>query len=146
MNIVNPDTPDDLSSGLCKMSDMSLYPILLMLRPPRTDLYARIIQASPENHLRLTYSFAIDYLKNGANTIFLRQGIMMRIQGGEENFIIFNPIPAYVDLSIVYSLIPVPYTKNYVEAFCAANRAFTNNLTTARVSYVKPGYVVLVPA
>lgn len=144
-NITNPGTPDDLSSGVCEMSKMAQYPILLMLRPPRNDLYTRIIQANPENRLRLTYSFAIDYLKNGSNTIFLRQGMMIQLTDQNE-FVIFNPLPAYVDLTKVYTVTPVLYTVGYVEEFCKVNKSYVDGITEARVCYVKEGLVILVPA
>lgn len=145
--ITNPGTPDELTKGVCLVSDMQRYPALLRLRPPRIDLYSRILQASPENRLRLTYSFAVDYLRLGSNTIFLRQGLMLQLNDpAGESFIIFSPVPEGFNVTKKYNVVPVKYDANYVTNFCAANTDYVSTLNgIARVAYVRDGYVILTP-
>lgn len=146
--IRNPGTPDEITRAVCRVSDMKMYPILLRLRPPREDLYARILRATPENHLRLTYSFAVDYLRLGSNTIFLRQGLMLQLHDpAGEGFVIFSPIPTGYDTTKKHDVVPVKYDDNYVANFCNLNPDYVSTLNgIARVAYVREGYVILIPS
>lgn len=146
-HVTNPGTPDELTRGVCLVSDMQRYPSLLRLRPPRTDLYSRILQASPENRLRLTYSFAVDYLRLGSNSIFLRQGLMLQLHDpAGESFIIFSPVSEGYDVTKKYNVVPVKYDADYVTNFCMTNADYVTTLNgIARVAYVREGYVILTP-
>lgn len=148
MHIINPVTPDDVSTAICSVKNMELYPILLRLRPPRLDLYTRILRATPEDRTRLKYSFALDYLKYGNNMIILRDGLMLRLQGASgDNFLIFHPPADRLDEKSTHYVVPVPFNDRYIEDFVAANQNYAASLNgVARVCIVWEGYVILTPA
>jgi hypothetical protein len=149
MFITNPATPDDISRNVCGTKEMDAYPILLRLRPPRLDLYARIIQANAENRVRLMFSFAVDYLRFGNNSIFLRQGLMLRMQSNrdDDDFAIFNNMSDQIDTSKIHYVVPVIFDADYVEAFVTANPEYAEKLEgMARVCFVREGYVILISA
>lgn len=148
-NIVNSDTPDDLTMGICSVATMTQYPILLRLRPPQTAMYMRILLASPENRLRLMYSFAMEYMKYGNDTLILRQGLMLQLQSikASDNFVIFMPSHTTLDLTIPHYIVPSTYSEGYVERFCNSNPDYISHFgVNARVTIVSPGHVILIPS
>jgi hypothetical protein len=70
-----------IASAVASDAEMNLYPILMRLRPPRMDLYSRIVLAEEPTKTRLMYSFVIDYIRGGAGNIFARSGLIINMAG-----------------------------------------------------------------
>ena len=127
----------DAIAPLYGVTGMYGYPILLRLRPPRVDLFNRIMAAEGAERFRMMYSYVIDYVRGGADTIFKRQGLMMNLPG--DNFAIV-PVPASIPISDVHDVTPVPYSESFMSDFRAANPTYMAFIDEYDTGYVIAAY------
>lgn len=128
-HIINSNVPS-IATEVVPISLMDNFPILIRLRPPRYDLYTRIIAATGVARERLKYSFVMDYIRGGAGTIFARQGLCIKLPG--ELFVILS---GGIDTLLqIHEIVPISFDgltpDEFVEAFCAVNESFAEYITS----------------
>lgn len=128
-HIINSNIPS-IATEVIPIRSMDNFPILIRLRPPRYDLYSRIIAATGVARERLKYSFVMDYIRGGAGTIFARQGLCIKLPG--ELFVILSA--AIDNLPQIHEVVPVVFNDltpdEFVEVFCTVNESFADYITS----------------
>jgi hypothetical protein len=120
---------------------MYSYPILNRLRPPRKDLYARIITANEENRWRLMYSFVIDFVWSGSTTLFPHQGLMVAFScpgNVMNNTFIIMSTSELIPLDIPHTITPILYEdeETFWTSFAQANPDYMQYLLDYSPEYV----------
>ncbi len=55
--------------------EMNNFPALIRLRPPRIDVYTKIITATGDDRLRLEYSYVVDMIRGGEGDVHIADGL-----------------------------------------------------------------------
>lgn len=136
----------DLSGKVVLESVMNDFPSLMRLRPARTDLYRIIILAVGLDRTRARYSFAYDYRLLGANTLWIRPGLVVCLPGLDNRFLI-NDAAYGIDMTVQYNINPInTYVDDatFIADFIAANPSFALPAQVDRVQ-VAPNSWILLP-
>lgn len=127
---------------------MTSYSRLLLVRPKRKDLYDLIALATGTNRIRLMYSYALDFVRLGNNTIFPRQGLpvsipLLGLYG------IFSQVPSSLMNADPVIFQPVVDSENALEDFIESNLAVIESRFSGFMQWQKiflgNSLVILVP-
>lgn len=91
--------------------EMNNFPTLLRLRPPRIDVYTKIITATGDDRMRLEYSYVVDMIRGGASDVHVADGLGIFV--GDD--MIITPYHETVTAAVV------PVNEASVDAFSRVN-------------------------
>ncbi len=109
----------NLDDIIVNRDEANTFPNLLRLRPPRIDVYTKIIRATGDERMRLEYSYIVDMIRGGKKDIHARDGL--GILAGDDMIIVPH------ERTITTRVIPT----RTIDEFASVNPEYTEYVSTS---------------